>query len=297
MAKNTRRASSGTTKQPRASRTPKTPKVSTVGDNNAQKIMPTRNRLKCKNQKQKQFAKLITDKEIVIASGPAGTGKSYVAIARAIELLQNSSNPYKKIIISKPAIEAEEKHGFLPGDMKEKMEPYVASSVDIIDKILGQGTRNKLVEAGLIQIEALAYIRGKSIDNAILIMEEAQNMSPNQVKTLLTRIGDNSKFVISGDIDQSDKYRDVTQSGLYDIMARHRNIEEIGFFEFDIEDIVRNPIICKILKNYGADTKTPKKLVEFKKTGTKKKTKFVIPVKNKQNTLMSRIKRFFKKIF
>ena len=177
-------------------------------------------------------------------------GKSYITIARAIELLQNKTNPYDKIIISKPAVEAGEKHGFLPGDMKEKMEPYVASSIDIIDKIIGKPNRIKLVQLELIMVEPLAFIRGKSIDNAILIMEEAQNMSPEQVKTLLTRIGEHSKFIISGDLDQSDRFKNVKQSGLYDAMKRHRNIDEIGFFQFDNNDIVRNPIICKILNNY-----------------------------------------------
>ena len=212
--------------------------------------LTTRYRLKCKNKKQREFANLISEKEIVIAAGPSGVGKSYITIARAIELLQNKTNPYNKIIISKPAVEAGEKHGFLPGDMKEKMEPYVASSIDIIDKIIGKPNRLKLVQLELIMVEPLAFIRGKSIDNAILIMEEAQNMSPEQVKTLLTRIGENSKFVISGDLDQSDKFRNVKQSGLYDAMKRHRNIDEIGFFQFYNNDIVRNPIISKILNNY-----------------------------------------------
>jgi len=236
-------------------------KVSKVEENEINKVLTKRHRLKCKNEKQKQYANLITEKEIVIASGPAGTGKSYVSIARALELLQNKTNPYKKLIISKPAVEAEENHGFLPGGMKEKMEPYVSSSVDIIDKIIGKGNREKLMNSGHIEVEALAYIRGKSIDGSILIMEECQNMSPNQVKTLLTRIGENTKFILSGDIDQSDKYKNVKDSGLFDVMSRHRNVEEIGFFEFEVEDIVRNPIICKILKNYQ-NTSTKKNPVK-----------------------------------
>jgi phosphate starvation-inducible PhoH-like protein len=154
------------------------------------------------------------------------------------------------MLILKPAVEAEEKHGFMPGDMREKMEPYVSSSLDIIDKIIGEKNRNKLEEMGIIKVEALAFIRGKSIDNSILIMEEAQNMSPNQVKTLLTRIGEHSKFIISGDLDQSDRYRNIEDSGLYDAIHRHRNLSEIGFHEFTNDDIVRNPIISKILANY-----------------------------------------------
>lgn len=303
MAKHTRKPSTSTSREPRkpkATKARKSPKqTGDTNNNDVQSIIPTRHRFKCKNQKQKEFVKLITDKEIVFASGPAGVGKSYVTIARAIELLQNKSNPYKKILISKPAIEAEEKHGFLPGDMKDKMEPYVASSIDIVDKILGKGTREKLVEAGIIQVEALAYIRGKSIDNTIFIMEEAQNMSPNQVKTLLTRIGENSKFIISGDLDQSDKYRDVTHSGLYDVMSRHRNITEIGFFEFGNEDIVRNPIICKILKNYGAETKIPKNNGKKKVKPTLPKSNIVNEggTKKNKNNIFYKIKRFFTNIF
>lgn len=237
MAKSTRRNS-------------KTSKVEKTHNELINEILETRFRLKFKNKPQKDFANLISEKEIVIAAGPSGTGKSYVSIARAIELLQNKTNPYNRIIISKPAVEAGEKHGFLPGDAKEKMEPYVASSVDIIDKIIGKTNRLKLEQLDIIKVEPLAFIRGKTIDHSILIMEETQNMSPGQVKTLLTRIGENTKFIISGDLDQSDKFRNVKQSGLYDAMQRHKNIDEIGFFLFDHNDIVRNPIITKILKNY-----------------------------------------------
>lgn len=216
----------------------------------ANKIIGNKVRLKCKNEKQKEFANLIKEKEVVICAGPAGTGKSYVSIAIAIELLQNTSNSYNKILIIKPAIEAEENLGFLPGDLKEKMAPFLASSIDIVDKILGKVTRIELEKTEDIKAEPLGFIRGKTIDNAILIMEEAQNMSPSQMKTLLTRIGYNSKYIISGDLDQSDKYRNVKQSGLYDAMNKHRGVSEIGFFEFTEADIVRNPLITKILMNY-----------------------------------------------
>lgn len=257
-------------------------------------VLQHKYRLKCKNQKQKQFANLITEKEIVIAAGPAGVGKSFVTIARAIELLQNKTNPYEKLIISKPAIEAGEKHGFLPGDMKDKMEPYVRSSVDIIDKIIGKSNRVKLQEQEIIQIEALAYIRGSSIDNSILVMEEVQNMSPEQVKTLLTRIGENTKFVLSGDLDQSDRYRDVKQSGLYDAMQRHKNVDEIGFFEFDKEDIVRNPIITKILKNYN--TVSNDVPVKQKQPRPKITPEYIKP-KKKENKFLRKVKIYFKRKF
>jgi phosphate starvation-inducible PhoH-like protein len=216
----------------------------------ASKILNDKFRLKCKNEAQKEFVRIITDYEIVIAAGPAGTGKSYLSIGRAIELLQNVSNPYSKIIICKPAVEAEEKIGFIPGTEREKLEPHIASSLDILDKMIGQYSRMQLEEKGVLIIQPLGFIRGKTLDNSIIIIEEAQNLSPNQCKTILTRIGNNSKLIISGDIDQSDKYKNLKETGLYDIITRHKNVPEIGFFEFSKADIVRNPIIGKILNNY-----------------------------------------------
>jgi phosphate starvation-inducible PhoH-like protein len=216
-------------------------------------ILPTRYRLKCKNHIQKVFANIITDKGIIIAAGPAGCGKSYVAVARAIELLQNKTSPYDTIIISTPAEEAGENLGFLPGTIREKMEPYLASTLAIFDKIIGKRKRLELEGAEIIIIQPLGFIRGSSIDNTILLMEEAQNATPSQMKMLLTRIGENSKFIISGDLDQSDRFKRIEQSGLYDALNRHKNIDEIGFVEFQTKDIVRNPLISKILDNYKSN--------------------------------------------
>lgn len=230
-------------KQPSIVKTP-------INRNIISEILPTKYRLKCKNLKQKEFANLISDKEIIIATGPAGVGKSYVAIAIAFELIQDESNKYEHIILINPAVEAEEKYGFMPGTLREKLDPFVGSSIDIIDKIVGIEKRIKLEQTGIVSVGALGFIRGKTIDNSILIMEEAQNMSPHQMKTLLTRIGANSKFIISGDLDQSDRYNDYKQCGLYDVVNRHSNIPEFGFIEFDESDIVRNPLITLILNNY-----------------------------------------------
>ena len=261
-------------------------------------ILPTRHRLKCKNQKQKVFANLITEKEIVLATGPAGVGKSYVAIARAIELLQNSTNQYNRILIINPAVEAEEKIGFLPGSLREKLDPFVGPSIDIIDKIVGSGKRIDLEEAGIVEVGGLGFIRGKTIDNTILVMEEAQNMSPNQMKTLLTRIGASAKFIISCDLDQSDRYNNYRDSGLYDAVSKHGGIEEIGLIEFDETEIVRNPLISKILANYKT---TPKgvdktgrlmeiasKVADNQQPNTKKK---------KKSKLVRKINLFIKKNF
>tara|TARA_R110000796_G_scaffold58413_4_gene134866 strand:+ start:20535 stop:21257 length:723 start_codon:yes stop_codon:yes gene_type:complete len=219
------------------------------------KILPKKITLKCKNVKQKQYVNLIKEREIIICAGPAGVGKSYIAIAAAIQLLQDTTTSYKKILIITPAVEAEENLGFLPGNLKEKLAPYLASSFDIVDKLISKENRLKLEESEELIGEALGFIRGKSIDNSILIVEEAQNMSASQMKTLLTRIGYGSKFIISGDMDQSDRYDSIEKTGLYDAMNRHRNIEELGFFEFDENDIVRNPLITKMVNNYKKSDK------------------------------------------
>jgi phosphate starvation-inducible protein PhoH len=215
-----------------------------------QKLLGKKVRIKCKNKTQKDFINLIAEKEIIIAAGPPGTGKSYLSIGKAIELLQNKTNKFDRLIIIKPAVEAEENLGFLPGSLREKLDAHVASSIDIVDKILGEPNREKMEESKILKIEGLGFLRGKTIDNSIVIIEEAQNISPNQMKTILTRIGENSKYIISGDLNQSDKFRRFTQTGLYDIFTRHEDIEEIGFFIFKQDDIVRNPLITKILDNY-----------------------------------------------
>lgn len=226
---------------------------------NLQDIIHFHQPFKCKNKSQKDLINLMNEKEMIIAAGPAGVGKSYVTVARALELLKSPTTPYSKIIVSKPAVESDEHHGFLPGDMREKMDPIIASTLDIFDKLIGERNRIWLEEAGYLKIEPLAYIRGKSLDNSILIMEEAQNMSPMQMKTLLTRIGENSKFVISGDLDQSDRYHNVTKSGLYDAIQKHKNVTEIGFIQFNENEIVRNPLITKILANYKDDVNNIRK--------------------------------------
>jgi phosphate starvation-inducible PhoH-like protein len=153
-------------------------------------------------------------------------------------------------VIVRPAVEAEEKLGSLPGNLEEKLDPYIFPSYYLLNKIIGKEAREKLKDAEIIEVFALAYMRGMNIDNTILIFEEAQNSSPNQMKLLLTRIGFNSKFFISGDIEQTDRYKDKKQSGLYDAIQRFKTIHDIGVFEFNDDDNVRNQLITKILKKY-----------------------------------------------
>ena len=201
-------------------------------------------------ENQKEYYRLLTSNQITICSGPAGVGKSYIAMKAAVDLLMEPDNGYEKIIIVRPAVEAEEKLGALPGNLEEKLDPYIFPSYYLLNKIIGKEAREKLKDAEIIEVFALAYMRGMNIDNSILIFEEAQNSTPNQMKLLLTRIGSNSKFFISGDLEQTDRYKDKKQSGLYDAINRFIHINDIGTFEFNEKDVVRNPLISKILQKY-----------------------------------------------
>ena len=207
-------------------------------------------RKKFLSENQKTYYEQLTKNEITICSGPAGVGKSFVAMRAAIDLLIDETNSYEKLIIVRPAVEAEEKLGSLPGNLEEKLDPYIFPSYYLLNKIIGKESREKLKQYDVIEVFALAYMRGMNIDNSILIFEEAQNCTPSQMKLLLTRIGFNSKFFISGDVEQTDRYKDKTMSGLYDALNRFRNIDNIGVFEFGNKDVIRNPLISKILDKY-----------------------------------------------
>ena len=169
----------------------------------------------------------------------------------AVDLLADPNTPYEKIIIVRPAVEAEEKLGSLPGNVEEKLDPYIFPSYYLLNKIIGKEAREKLKDLEIIEVFALAFMRGMNIDNSILIFEEGQNATPSQMKLLLTRIGFNSKFFISGDVEQSDRYKNKTHSGLWDAIEKFRDSSVISTFEFkDKKDIVRNPLITKILQKY-----------------------------------------------
>jgi phosphate starvation-inducible PhoH-like protein len=200
---------------------------------------------------QKKYYDTLIESEITVCSGPAGVGKSYITMKAAIDLLSDPNTPYEKIIIVRPAVEAEEKLGSLPGNVEEKLDPYIFPSYYLLNKIIGKESREKLKEIEVIEVFALAFMRGMNIDNSILIFEEGQNASPSQMKLLLTRIGFNSKFFISGDVEQSDKYKNKTHSGLWDAIEKFRDDDYVSTFEFkDKNDIVRNPLISKILRKY-----------------------------------------------
>jgi phosphate starvation-inducible PhoH-like protein len=199
---------------------------------------------------QEEYYNLLKEKEITICSGPAGVGKSFISMKAAVDLLIDPNNSYEKIIIVRPAVEAEEKLGSLPGNLEEKLDPYIFPSYYLLNKIIGKEAREELKKADIIEVFALAYMRGMNIDNSILIFEEAQNSTPNQMKLLVTRIGYNSKFFISGDLEQTDRYKDKTQSGLYDALKRFKNVNKIGLYDFKDAKNVRNPLITQILDKY-----------------------------------------------
>jgi phosphate starvation-inducible PhoH-like protein len=213
-------------------------------------IIKKQTRQKFLSESQKEYYETLVNKQITICSGPAGVGKSYISMKAAVDLLADPSNSYEKIIIVRPAVEAEEKLGSLPGNVEEKLDPYIFPSYYLLNKIIGKEAREKLKEMEIIEVFALAYMRGMNIDNSILIFEEAQNSTPNQMKLLMTRIGFNSKFFISGDLEQTDRYKDKTHTGLWDAIKKFKDLDDIGVFEFGDGDVVRNPLITKILKRY-----------------------------------------------
>lgn len=206
--------------------------------------------LKCKNEHQKEFARLIDNNQITICIGDSGVGKSYVSLIKAFELFQDRKTMYNKIFIITPIVEVEESIGYLKGSLTEKLDPYLYSIYYIIDGIIGEAARKKLVELEIIKPLCISYLRGVNVDNALLCADEAQNMSIKGIKTLLTRIGRNSKFIISGDINQIDKFKDINQSGLVYAYNNLNGIKDIGLCAFEKDDIVRNPIIGEILERF-----------------------------------------------
>ncbi len=200
--------------------------------------------LKCRTENQKKLVRLIGDNQIVICAGPAGTGKTYIACAAALQLL--TKGHFKKIIVAKSVTVLDgEEIGYLKGTLKEKMEPIMVSFMDNFYKIIGKQLTEELVNLDLIEISPLAYIRGRSIDDSIIVVDEAQNITMKNIRSTMTRIGDRSKMIIMGDAKQIDLAKRSTSS-LSRIVKMFDNTNEIGVMEFSREDIVRNPLIIKI---------------------------------------------------
>lgn len=209
---------------------------------------------KCKNENQGKVRDSIRNNEITIVSGLPGTGKTFLACAEALKLIK-SKPKFKKILLVKSVTQLKgEELGHLPGDIQEKFDPYMGSFVDNFEKIIGESLTNKLRELGLINIQPLAFVRGRSIDNTIIIVDEAQNISIDNMRTLMTRIGDNSKMIILGDVKQKD-IRNKKDSSLEIVLDRFNEIEGFGCVELrNPKDVVRNPIIKiieEVFENIG----------------------------------------------
>jgi phosphate starvation-inducible PhoH-like protein len=198
---------------------------------------------KCRTENQGKLRESIRNNEITIVSGLPGTGKTYIACAEALKLIK-SKPKYKKILLIKSVTQLKgEELGYLPGDIQEKFDPYMGSFVDNFEKIIGESLTQKLRDLGLINIQPLAFVRGRSIDNTVIIVDEAQNISLDNMRTLMTRIGDNSKMIILGDVKQKD-LRNKKDSSLEVIIDKFNNMDNFGCVELrDPEDVVRNPII------------------------------------------------------
>ena len=203
--------------------------------------------IKPKTMGQKKYVDMITDKMIVFGVGPAGTGKTYLAMAKAITAFK--ANEVNRIILTRPAIEAGEKLGFLPGDLQSKVDPYLRPLYDALYEIMGADTFAKNMEKGLIEVAPLAYMRGRTLDNAFVVLDEAQNTTPAQMKMFLTRIGFGSKAIITGDLTQKD-LPSGTRSGLDDALHVLKNIDEIGVCNLTSKDVVRHPLVQKIVTAY-----------------------------------------------
>ncbi|MBO4214008.1 MAG: PhoH family protein, partial [Lachnospiraceae bacterium] len=196
---------------------------------------------------QKEYVDAIKKKMIVFGLGPAGTGKTYLAMAMAITAFKNEE--VSKIILTRPAIEAGEKLGFLPGDLQSKVDPYLRPLYDALYQIMGADSFMKNMEKGLIEVAPLAYMRGRTLDNAFIILDEAQNTTPAQMKMFLTRIGFGSKVVITGDATQKDLGPQV-ESGLDVALKVLKKVEEIGIIKLTSKDVVRHPLVQKIVLAY-----------------------------------------------
>ena len=203
--------------------------------------------IRARTPNQQALVEAYGKNDLIFALGPAGTGKTYTAIALAVRALKNKE--VKRIILTRPAVEAGERLGFLPGDMKEKLDPYLQPLYDALHDMIPGKKLQLFMEEGTIQIAPLAYMRGRTLDNACVILDEAQNTNVGQLKMFLTRMGCNAKFIVTGDATQIDLPR-KTDSGLLQVQKMLRRTKGIAFIDFDERDMIRHPLVKKIVKAF-----------------------------------------------
>lgn len=203
--------------------------------------------IKARTPNQQLLVKTFTENDLTFALGPAGTGKTYLAVAMAVRALKNRE--VRKIILSRPAVEAGEKLGFLPGDMKDKIDPYLQPLYDALEDMIPNAKLKEYMETKVIQIAPLAFMRGRTLNDAIVVLDEAQNTTTHQIKMFLTRLGMGSKMIVTGDVTQIDLPR-TTASGLIQALKILRNVKGIGRVEFEKKDIVRHHLVQRIVEAY-----------------------------------------------
>ena len=203
--------------------------------------------IKARTPNQQLLVKTFTENDLTLALGPAGTGKTYLAVAMAVRALKNRE--VRKIILSRPAVEAGEKLGFLPGDMKDKIDPYLQPLYDALEDMIPNAKLKEYMETKVIQIAPLAFMRGRTLNDAIVVLDEAQNTTTHQIKMFLTRLGMGSKMIVTGDVTQIDLPR-TTASGLIQALKILRNVKGIGRVEFEKKDIVRHHLVQRIVEAY-----------------------------------------------
>ncbi len=210
-------------------------------------IKTPRKSIRARGKNQQEYIKKIYSKELVFGIGPAGTGKTFLAVAAAVDALLNER--VKKVVLIRPAVEAGEKLGFLPGDLSQKVDPYLRPLYDALYEMLGIERVNKFIEKEIIEVAPLAYLRGRTLNNCFIIMDESQNTTKDQMKMVLTRMGYGSKAVINGDLTQVDLPKNVF-SGLRHVLEVMSDVKEIGITQFESNDVVRHPLVRKIIDAY-----------------------------------------------
>jgi phosphate starvation-inducible PhoH-like protein len=212
-------------------------------------VRVTRGTIRARGRHQRDYLVNIRSKDLSFGIGPAGTGKTYLAVACAVEALQTEK--IRRVVLTRPAVEAGERLGFLPGDLTQKVDPYLRPIYDALYEMLGFDRVTRYIERNVIEVAPLAFMRGRSLNDSFIILDEAQNTTPEQMKMFLTRIGFGSRAVVTGDVTQTDLPAGK-QSGLSNVLSILRGVEGVAFTHFDAQDVVRHPLVQRIVKAYEA---------------------------------------------